>query len=168
MACLLADGERIMVVGGTNADMSPLSLVETYNLKTGAWAKATKTFGEHSHGGMCVLPDTRVLVCGGYGGGKGTEVYDWREDTWWLLADMRHPTSGGRQGCSCVSVGDGTVMVMGGRGLVSCEQLDTNDNTPEVEEYDEEARRRAEAAELARDFEVHSQGATDRGFRGLT
>ena len=46
---------------------------------------------------------------------------------------------------------------MGGRGLVSCEQLDTNDNTPEVEEYDEEARRRAEAAELARDFEVHTK-----------
>ena len=42
--------------------MSPLSLVETYNLKTGAWAKATKTFGEHSHGGMWPVFITELLA----------------------------------------------------------------------------------------------------------
>jgi|EP01047_Picozoa_sp_COSAG01_P052035 hypothetical protein len=113
--------------------------------------------GEHANGGACVLPDGRVFVCGGYGGGRSAEVYDAASDSWTLLASMRHPRTGGRYGCSALSVGGGggggggggDVMVVGGHQLRSCEVLDTVDNTAEVLEEERRADEREEAVPVA-------------------
>jgi len=103
-ACVLQDA-RVMVVGGSDENLGPMRTVETWEPSTGAWRKTTSTFGEHANAAVCTLPDGRVLVAGGHGGGRSTEVYDPQMDSWSLLADMKHPTAGGRIGCSAVSLG---------------------------------------------------------------
>lgn len=45
---------------------------------------------------------------------------------------QNHPRSGGRNGCACLAVGGQDVVVVGGKGLTSCEKLDTADNRREV------------------------------------
>ena len=129
--CLLQDG-RVMVVGGSDEKLGPLRVVESWDPATGKWRRMTSTFGEHANAGVCTLPDGRVLVCGGYGGGRQAEVYDLAEDSWTLLADMNHPRTGGRFGFTAVSIGGGDVMVVGGKGLTSCEKLNTIDNSKEL------------------------------------
>ncbi len=137
---------KVMVVGGSDELLGPMRTVEVWDPSDGSWERSTSTFGEHANAGVCTLPDGRVLVCGGFGGGRSTEVYDLRTASWSLLADMQHPSSGGRVGCSVVSLDGGVVMVMGGKGLRSCESLDTIDNSAEYEAAKREAKKTQEAA----------------------
>ena len=140
---------KVMVVGGSDDLLGPMRTVEVWDPSDGCWEKSTSTFGEHANAGVCTLPDGRVLVCGGFGGGRSTEVYDFRTESWSLLADMQHPSSGGRFGCSVVPLNAGTVMVMGGKGLRSCEALDTIDNSAEYEAAKQQARKKREAVKNA-------------------
>ena len=131
MGVTLADG-RVMVIGGSDENLGPLRTVEAWDPKSGRWKRMTSTYGEHSNGGATLLPDGRVFVCAGYGGGRSAEIYDVQADCWTLLTSMHHPRTGGRFGCSAVSLQNGFVVVLGGKGLRSCEIIDTVDNSEDV------------------------------------
>ena len=82
--------------------------------------------------GVSYFPSFELLV---------DELRDYR----WYGADMLHPSSGGRFGCSVVPLDAGTVMVMGGKGLRSCEALDTIDNSIEYEAAVEKTKKQQKA-----------------------
>ena len=166
-ATVLADG-KVMVVGGSDKLLGPMRTVEVWDPETGNWRKSTSTFGEHANCGVCTLPDARVLVCGGFGGGRSTEIYDLRTESWTLLADMNHPTAGGRFGCNVMPVDEeGRVMVMGGKGLRSCEQLDTMDNTKECWAAEDIAKKKRDESKMALVAEKESSLSVEERFQEM-
>ena len=138
----LTDG-RIVVLGGKTAfttttlpevvtNGTPTNTCEIYN--GSAWAyTGGMTFSRHTFA-MCLLPDGRVLVAGGYGynpslGTAGAyldtiEIYNPSTGRWRVVGKLNYA----RAGASCVYVPSiGKVVIAGGFG--------TSSNTPTTAEY---------------------------------
>ena len=58
-----------------------------------------------------LLPDGRVLIAGGMGGGSSTEIYEPSTRSWTRAADMTTP----RSRSASVALADGRILVVGGR-----------------------------------------------------
>jgi WD40 repeat protein len=108
---LLLDGRVLAAGDGTS---------ELYDPATGTWTASGKmVIGDASYNAT-LLPDGRVLVAGGGGGGSVTcdgcaprssaELYDPASGTWTPAADMTRP----RSGPTATLLPDGRVLVVGG------------------------------------------------------
>jgi N-acetylneuraminic acid mutarotase len=135
-ATLLLDG-RVLVAGGNPYEPLPgcdtpscsqeLATAELYDPKTGHWtATGHMATGRAGHSATR-LPDGRVLVTGGVGGGtslRTTEIYDPATGTWTKTGSL----AGARSGDAAVALLDGTVLVVGGYGetgaLTTTERFD--------------------------------------------
>ena len=110
---VLGDG-RVLVAGGYGADY--LDSAELYDPAAGTWtATGSMNYPRWVHTGS-TLPDGRVLVVGGDGGGNNessqtAELYDPSTETWSLTWS---PARGRAFGDSATTLADGRVLVVGG------------------------------------------------------
>ncbi len=113
-AIVLRDG-RVLVAGGFL-----LSSAELFDPDTGEWTPTGSMAQPRSAASAVLLPDGRVLVAGGAEdgpGGLGTasaEIYDPVSGEWSPAGSM----GALRTGAAAVLLGDGRVLVIGGRGLI--------------------------------------------------
>ena len=88
---LLQNG-LLLVVGGQQFTVAPLSGVQLFDPVRGAWHTAASLQTSRSDHAAALLPDGRVLVCGGiHAGGRpmsGCEIYDPRTDAWQVAAPL--------------------------------------------------------------------------------
>jgi len=113
-AIVLRDG-RVLVAGG-----SLLSSAELFDPDTGEWTPTGSMAQPRAEASAVLLPDGRVLVAGGAGdgpGGLGTasaEIYDPVSGEWTPAGSM----GALRTGAAAILLGDGRVLVAGGRGSI--------------------------------------------------
>lgn len=108
---LLLDGRVLAAGDGTS---------ELYDPATGTWTASGKMVIGDASDNATLLPDGRVLVAGGGGGGSVTcdgcaprssaELYDPASGTWTAAANMTRP----RSGPTATLLPDGKVLVAGG------------------------------------------------------
>jgi hypothetical protein len=116
-ATLLADGRRVLVVGGYPIDPSSGQPVpypaEVYDSAAGSWSAAGATFlGRYDHTAT-LLQDGRVLIAGGAEIGpvaKTAELFDPATRTFSDVSPMTIP----RSGHSATALPDGRVLIVGG------------------------------------------------------
>ena len=116
-ATLLADGRRVLVVGGFTNDPGGgqpiLNAAEIYDPAAGSWSAAGTTFlGRYDHTAT-LLPDGRVLVAGGSTDAavaQTAEVFDPVTRTFSDTPPMTTP----RSGHGATALPDGRVLIVGG------------------------------------------------------
>jgi N-acetylneuraminic acid mutarotase len=116
-AVTLQDG-RVLVVGGTDDDDSPLRSAEIYDPDSGRWASAGSLSTPRNAFTLTLLPDGSVLAAGGeaegsWSGGKplaSVERFDPDAGTWSAAAPMASP----RAEHVAAMLGDGRLLVAGG------------------------------------------------------
>ena len=117
-ATLLQDG-RVLVAGGSNdGDLtSTLSSAELYDPLSGEWSMAGDAGGGGVFHTATLLPNGRVLIAGGNGGGIGgdlvfatSEQFDPVSQTWTRAADISTP----RYSHTATLLPSGDVLIAGG------------------------------------------------------
>ena len=114
-ATLLQNG-LLLVVGGMQFTIAPLSGAQLFNPVRGAWHNAASMQASRSDHAAALLPDGRVLICGGvHAGGRPMavcEIYDPQNDAWHAAA----PLNIARYGHAATPLSNGTILVTGGCG----------------------------------------------------
>lgn len=122
-ATLLASG-KVLVAGGNTTGGYSTASAELYDPATGTWAATGPMVSAPGSGATAtLLPDGSVLVAGGCcvpGGGLPTalasaQIYNPVSNTWAATATM----STGRDYATATLLGNGTVLVAGGRNIVN-------------------------------------------------
>lgn len=120
----LSDG-RVLMTGGTfvsdllnAANATPTQGAEVYNPATNTWTAANMQVARALHSAN-LLPDGRVVVCGGAQGTLTTpfsiadvEVFDPSSNSWQTLAPLGNP----RGSHAAAMTPDGTLLLFGGQG----------------------------------------------------
>lgn len=118
---VLRDG-RVLVLGGRGLDGAPLASGEIYDRDSGAWTPIAAMGRARAGHTASLLLDGRVLVAGGTGCRRTctdadalatAELYDPASGAWAQTTNM-HVS---RSGHAAVVLGDGRVLVAGGRGI---------------------------------------------------
>jgi hypothetical protein len=122
---------QVVLLGGTEDGLSPLSTVQLVDLATGACAQQFDLLHSRMYQAAGRLPDGRVVCAGGIGGAQSAEVWGAPEqvaaDTAWTWRE--HPAmSAARYGCRGCVMSDGRFAVLGGVSnthvsMSSCEAL---------------------------------------------
>ena len=143
---LLQDG-RVLVVGGQDRKLKPLSSAELYDPKTGKWSPAgSMTVPRRDHA-TALLPDGRVLAMGGLDDDRkvlsSAEMYDSQTGEWSTVPSM----AVARRGHSALPLADGRVLVFGGR-QIAVSLLDS-DSLQMVETFDPASGQWSNAPDMA-------------------
>jgi N-acetylneuraminic acid mutarotase len=114
-ATLLLDG-RVLVVGGYGggAALASTEVYDPSSTATGTWSFAERLQQARYGHTATLLPDGRVLVVGGYGGGAAlasAEVYDPLQRSWSFTGPLKQA----RDNHTATLLPDGKVLVVGGR-----------------------------------------------------
>ena len=142
---LLQDG-RVLIVGGQDRKLKPLSSAELYDPKTGKWSPAgSMTVPRRDHA-TALLPDGRVLAMGGLDEDhkvlSSAEIYDPQTGGWAPVANM----AVARRGHEALLLADGKVLVFGGRQIAV--RLLESDSLQMVETFDPASGEWANAADM--------------------
>ena len=106
---LIAAGGLLYAIGGNTAAAN-VAAVEAYNQGSGRWSDITALPVPRNHVAGFVF-GTRVCVAGGRSPNtKRVDCLDYQNRRWTRLADLPGATSG----AGAVTLGDGSVIVMGG------------------------------------------------------
>ena len=129
-ATLLDDG-AVLVVGGVGASfVTPRSSTEVYDVSMDSWSKTGNMEAPRLWHAATLLEDGRVLVAGGLLVGRGfgpdasAAVYDPATGTWSSTGSM----SAGRLSHTLTLLEDGSVLAVGGDGVVLAERYDSSES----------------------------------------
>ncbi len=133
VAALMVDG-RTFVAGGLDATNTPLNTVEIIDTLHGAVfvtpsqnSFAASMAFARSSATITVLPNSNILVAGGYDGGAGprsdVEVYNPNLNSWTTVAGMQD----GRMDHTATLLNNGTVLICGGQNALGLSVSSTCD-----------------------------------------
>lgn len=142
---LLQDG-RVLIVGGQDRKLMPLSSAELYDPQNGKWqTTGSMTVPRRDHATV-LLPDGRVMAMGGLDENHkalaSAEVYDALTGEWSPVASM----TVARRGHRARLLVDGRVLVFGGRQIAV--RLLESDSLQMVETFDPASEEWSNAADM--------------------
>ena len=142
---LLQDG-RVLIVGGQDRKLKPLSSAELYDPQNGKWqTTGSMTVPRRDHATV-LLPDGRVMAMGGLDENHkalaSAEIYDPQTGEWSPVANM----TVARRGHRARLLADGRVLVFGGRQIAV--RLLESDSLQMVETFDPASGEWSNAADM--------------------
>ena len=130
---LLQDG-RVIIVGGQDSKLKPMSSAELYDPQTVAWTPTGSMSDPRREHSTALLPDGRVLAMGGVDEDlkalSSAEAYDPQTGEWSPFPRM----AVARRGHQALSLPGGGVLVFGGRQIAM--RLLESDSLQMVETFD--------------------------------